>query len=411
MAATSSPDGSGNAAHTATDAVAHTATAAGTIPALDGLRALAVLTVFLSHSGLEHVIPGGLGVTLFFVISGYLITTLMRVEHQASGRIDFARFYLRRALRLLPPLFIVTTLAGLLGATGLINGTFTGLGLAAALSYFGNYFLIAHDFKGMPGGLGVVWTLAIEEHYYLLFPPLALLLLGVGRRAVTLATLGGLCAAVLAWRCWLQAHGASVDYLTMATDTRIDAILVGSALALLNNPWLDPQSAPAHAPASDAAPGLPAWAQAALCAAVLLFTLADRDEPFRATWRYTLQSLAMAGLIHVVVTQARQRAVAWLDTPVLVYLGTISYTVYLVHHIVLLGLARHWPQLGWFWLTLVGALLTLAVAEPMRRWVELPCARLRRRLHPAAPAAAPSGAAPSGAAPVAAQARRAAVWP
>jgi peptidoglycan/LPS O-acetylase OafA/YrhL len=75
----------------------------GNIPSLDGIRAIAVCVVFFAHSGLEHLIPGGLGVTIFFVLSGYLISTLMRMEHAASGALDFRAFYLRRLLRLMPP--------------------------------------------------------------------------------------------------------------------------------------------------------------------------------------------------------------------------------------------------------------------------------------------------------------------
>jgi peptidoglycan/LPS O-acetylase OafA/YrhL len=85
--------------------------------------------------------------------------------------------------------------------------------------------------------------------------------------------------------------------------------------------------------------------------------------------------------------------VRWLDAAPLVYLGTVSYTVYLVHHVFLLGFAKHWPQAGWLTVTVAAAVATLAVAEPMRRWVEVPCARLRQRLHRAAPPAA--AAAPS----------------
>jgi peptidoglycan/LPS O-acetylase OafA/YrhL len=358
-----------------------------TIPTLDGLRAIALLTIFFTHSGLEHFIPGGMAVTLFFGISGFLITTLMRIEYAQRGRLDLKRFYMRRGLRLLPPLFIVTAAVGLAGATGLINGRFTALGVAAVLGYFGNYFLIAHDFNGMPGGLGVVWTLAIEEHYYLCFPPLALLLLHIGRVRVTAALLGGLCAVVLAWRFWLVNHGASVDYLTMATDTRIDATLLGSMLALVRSPWLDREL-----PLLPFAPRLPAWFIASLCFAALAWSLIDRQPDFRATWRYTLQSLAVIGLIHLAVTHSKHRAVRWLDAAPLVYLGTVSYSVYLVHHVFLLGVAKHWPQGGWFGVTLAAALGTLAVAEPMRRWVEQPCARLRQRLHRVAPATAPAAA-------------------
>lgn len=346
--------------------------ASGAIPSLDGMRAIAVLLVFFAHSGLDHYLPGGFGVTVFFVLSGFLITTLMRIEHSRTGRIDFKGFYLRRFLRLMPPLAIVLALAALLSAASLIDGHFSWSGLLSALFYVGNYHLIANDFHGMPGGIGVVWSLAIEEHYYLLFPPLALLLLRDGRTARAVWVLGLLCAAVLAWRCWLVWHGATAHYLTMATDTRVDAILIGSLMAIARNPWLDPEPAVA---------GLADWALAGACLALLLATVLYRSEVFRLTLRFTLQGVAVAGLIHLAVARADRRALAWLNAAPLIYIGSISYTIYLAHHMILLGLAKHWPQLGWFGLTLAGAVLTLAVAEPMRRWVDRPFARLRQRLH------------------------------
>jgi peptidoglycan/LPS O-acetylase OafA/YrhL len=181
-----------------------------------------------------------------------------------------------------------------------------------------------------------------------------------------------LCAAVLAWRYWLVYHGASEAYLTMATDTRIDAILIGCLMGLARNPWLD------GAPAPNA---LRDYGTAALCIAVLLGTLLYRDETFRVTARYTLQSVSLAGLLYLAVARADRAPFRWLNARPLVYIGTISYTIYLSHDVILSGLAAHWPQWSWALSTIVGALLTLAVAEPMRRWVELPCARLRKRLH------------------------------
>lgn len=346
--------------------------ATGAIPSLDGIRAVAVALVFFAHGAFENLVPGGLGVTIFFVLSGYLITTLMRVEHARSGAISYRDFYLRRLLRLMPPLFIVVAAAGLLSALSIIDGGFTPGGMSAALFYFGNYHVIAHDFRGMPAGLGVVWSLAIEEHYYLFYPPLAALLLRVGRVGLSVTVLSMLCVAVLAWRYWLVFHGGSEGHLTMSTDTRVDAILVGCLMALLRNPWLDRVPAPK---------ALHDWAIAAACIAVLLGTLMYRDEVFRLTVRYTLQSLAIAPLIYLAVARADRLPFRWLNARPLVYIGTISYTIYLSHHVILLGLEKHWPQLGWIWLTLAGAVLTLAVAEPMRRWVEQPCARLRKRLH------------------------------
>lgn len=267
---------------------------------------------------------------------------------------------------------IVVALAALLSAVSLIDGEFTPSGLFSALFYLGNYHVIANDFHGMPGGVGVVWSLAIEEHFYLFYPPLAVLLLRVGRAGLSAALLALLCALVLGWRCWLVLHGASVEYVSMATDTRVDSILVGCLLALWRNPWLDPVAVPSERHTG---------AVASISIAVLLGTFLYRDEVFRLTARYTLQSLAIAALLYLAIARADRRPFRWLSARPLVYLGQVSYTVYLSHHMILLGLAWHWPQLHWAWLMLAGAALTLAVAEPMRRWVDLPCARLRQRLH------------------------------
>jgi peptidoglycan/LPS O-acetylase OafA/YrhL len=346
--------------------------AGNTIPSLDGIRAIAILLVFFAHSGLENYIPGGLGVTIFFVLSGYLITTLMRSEYAKVGGIRYRMFYLRRLLRLMPPLFIIVTLTGVLAAAGVIDGPFSLAGLLSVLFYYGNYHVIATDFHGIPAGLGVIWSLAIEEQYYLFYPPLIALLFWVGRAGVSAATLFGLCLAVLGWRYWLVWHGGSPAYLTMASDTRVDAILVGCLLAVWRNPWLDP--------VSPRKPGLDGLI-ISVCIAVLLGSLLYRDEVFRLTLRYTLQNLAVAPLLYLAVARSQRPLFRWLNSRVLVYIGSLSYTIYLCHHVILLGLAKQWPALGWGWLTLAAAVLTLAVAEPMRRWVEQPCAALRKRLH------------------------------
>ena len=80
------------------------------IPSLDGLRAVAFLLVFVAHSGLDNVVPGGFGVTVFFFLSGYLITTILRIEAQKTGTISLGKFYLRRAFRILPPLYVTLAL-------------------------------------------------------------------------------------------------------------------------------------------------------------------------------------------------------------------------------------------------------------------------------------------------------------
>ncbi len=346
---------------------------AGTqIPSLDGIRALAVSLVFLAHSGLDRFVPGGMGVTIFFVLSGYLITTLMRIEHTQTRGLSFRAFYLRRLLRLMPPLLIVVGAALLFSTWGWVGGHFTPLGLLSTLLYFGNYYDITHDFEGIPAGLGVLWSLAIEEHYYLLYPPLAALLLGFGRLAWSVSVLSLLCVAILGWRVWLVHHGASEAYLTMATDTRVDAILAGCILALWHNPWLDPVSAPNRARDT---------CLALVCIGLVLWTLLDRDPVFRLTLRYTVQAAALAPLIYLAVARSRQWPFRWLNSRPLVYLGSVSYTIYLVHHMILLALPRLWPHANEILEAIGSALITLLAAELMRRSVDVPFAKLRRRLH------------------------------
>ena len=143
----------------------------GAIPSLDGLRAIAVLIVLVSHSGYGETVPGGLGVTIFFFLSGYLITTLILDEQTRTETINVRHFYLRRAFRLLPPLLITLAIAYTLVAAGLLGGGFSWGGLTSQLFYFANYYGIffAHE-NSIPDGTGILWSLAVEEHFYIVFP-------------------------------------------------------------------------------------------------------------------------------------------------------------------------------------------------------------------------------------------------
>ena len=342
------------------------------IASLNGIRALAVALVFFSHGGLALFVPGGLGVTVFFVLSGFLITTLLRREYAAHGGIQLRAFYLRRVLRLMPPLFVVVVAATLLSSLGVISGDFTLRGLFSVLFYFGNYHVIANDYHGIPEGLGVVWSLAVEEHYYLLYPPLAMILLHQARTGLSVTVLALLCLLILGWRCWLALNGASEAYLMMATDTRADSILTGCLMAFWRNPAIEAPTA-IHLRRDITI--------AIACGLILILTLTYRNDLFRVTARYTLQSLAIAPLIVLAIIHAERAPCRWLNSKPLAYLGSISYTIYLSHQLILFFVMRHWPQLGAMATLAIAALLTLAVAETMRRWVEKPCARWRKQLH------------------------------
>ncbi len=113
------------------------------IPSLDGVRAVAFFIVFIAHSMPHRNLPGGFGVTIFFFLSGYLITTLLRSEAQNSGTIDLKRFYLRRVLRIFPPCYITLSIVAVLSACGVLYNTESYKSLLAGYFYFSNYWNIS----------------------------------------------------------------------------------------------------------------------------------------------------------------------------------------------------------------------------------------------------------------------------
>jgi peptidoglycan/LPS O-acetylase OafA/YrhL len=342
------------------------------IPSLDGIRAVSFLIVFVAHAGLDGLVPGGFGVTVFFFLSGYLITTLLRREYARHGAISYQNFYIRRILRIFPPYYLVLSVATLLTLAGVLRGELAPGPVAAQLAYCYNYFVAFAGWDGVARGTGIYWSLAVEEHFYLVFPFVyALLQRSVPSRRGQFALLLAACAAVLAWRCVLVSLlGAADERTYVATDTRIDSILFGCALAVLGNPVLDRPGAPA-----------PRWVLAAvpLALAALLVSFAYRDAQFRETFRYTLQGLALMPLFIVAIRYPSAPPFALLNVRWVRFLGVLSYSLYLVHQVYLFALGE-W--LGWHPLPQGALALALAIATAAALYyaVERPCARLRRRL-------------------------------
>ena len=217
------------------------------LPGLDGLRALAVIAVLLYHAELPWIPGGFLGVEIFFVISGYLITTLLLAEWRQRGRIDLKTFWLRRARRLLPALYLllVVTLAY---AVVFLPGEVAGLrgDAIAALGYVTNWYLVlGHEsyFEaiGRPSLLKHLWSLAVEEQFYLLWPPVLALGLGVGarrwrERRVLLVALAVAAASALLMAL-LYRPEVDPSRVYFGTDTRATGLLIGAALAFAWTPW------------------------------------------------------------------------------------------------------------------------------------------------------------------------------
>ncbi len=306
---------------------------------LDGLRAIAVLAVLAYHAGFDPAQGGFLGVEIFFVISGYLITALLLAEHRRSGRIDPIRFWFRRARRLLPALFflLVATLAVAVVAVPEEIGRLRTDALAA-VAYVTNWHLIAGDRSyfetvGRPSLFMHLWSLAIEEQFYLLWPLALGVLLICGRRAALMLTLAGAIASAV-WMAVLFNPGTDPSRLYYGTDTRLTGLLLGAALAFV---WVPVVTA---GPIGSAIPRL--WTSRrvgrlvdgigmlGLVGLAGFIVGADAFAPFLYRGGLALVAVLTAAVIAAAV-HPRGRLGRLLDRGPMRWIGTRSYGIYLWH--------------------------------------------------------------------------------
>jgi peptidoglycan/LPS O-acetylase OafA/YrhL len=311
----------------------------GYMPALDGLRAVSILLVVLSHLGLGHIVPGGLGVTIFFFISGFIITHILLRENAKQGVVSLKGFYIKRFFRLGPALLLYVLVS--VAFFALVGKPLLLVDIAAAVLYWANYHRIFHGWstETVWPPLSIIWSLAVEEHFYFAFP---LLLVALRRRlGLLLALLVASCASVLAWRLHLVL-GVGLEHLAPArtyeaTDTRIDSIVFGCVLSVLI------ARAAVRGPVAADALLRRLGSPAALLvgAALMLASLAYRNEAFRETWRYSLQGIALMPLfVHLFVLERRDALQRLLASPPMVFVGKISYSLYLHHWLALCALAQ-----------------------------------------------------------------------
>lgn len=204
-------------------------------PELDGVRGISILLVLLLHLGFSFFSGGFLGVDIFFVLSGFLITSLLAQEFESSGSISLKRFYIRRALRLMPAVGVYLLLNGIYAFLFLDRekAALIYQGILLSLSYVSNWvFALVPSVK--IGPLGITWSLAIEEQFYFAWPLILLLLLKLRiRRPVVLIMIVIAIAALTLHRKFLMEGGAPIERLYYASDTRADSLLVGCLVALL----------------------------------------------------------------------------------------------------------------------------------------------------------------------------------
>jgi peptidoglycan/LPS O-acetylase OafA/YrhL len=390
------------------------------LPALDGLRAVAVVAVLLWHADVVSVRGGFLGVESFFVVSGYLITSLLWTERMATGRTSLRGFWLRRARRLLPALYLllVGVMAGLVigGATWFepwreLVAKARGDAAAAAV-YVSNWYQLQSqqsyfDVTARPSPFRHLWSLAVEEQFYVLWPLLLLVLVFVwrGDRARIAATVFFLAAAsalAMAFTFILRHEpSASVPYdpsrLYYGLDTRAGGLLLGCALALVWRPW---ERADAGRFPVVLGRRLPAWwadtaAGSGLLVLLVCFWRLASEAPFVYTGGLQLVAVATALVIAGTALPGTLTSRLLGVTP-LVALGRRSYSLYLWHWPVYVvtrpGLDIPWSPGPTLLLRLA---LSAALAELSYRYVEVPVrngalGRGIRRVRSTARAASPA---------------------
>jgi peptidoglycan/LPS O-acetylase OafA/YrhL len=326
-----------------------------------------VLAVLLFHADLPLVSGGVAGVTLFFVLSGYLIASLLLREREETGGIDLSRFFARRALRLLPAL--VTVMIALV-VIGLSAGDASGLAEDSllTLAYLANWARAAGDPMGW---WNHAWSLAVEEQFYLL-APLGLLALTRGRWAGSRTVIAILALGVVAatlWRLALIESGVSPARIYFGTDTRMDALLLGCLLATVR--MRHPRWIPGRAV------GAVAVATFVVLAALPLIDL------FGPGTGYALIAVASVGVV-VGALRDDQRWTGLSSRP-LVWLGDRSYSLYLVHVPVFMYLNHVLHGVEPAVRVGTAVLVSVALSTALFRYVEQPFRRgLPRRFSPRA---------------------------
>ncbi len=348
---------------------------------LDGLRAVAVIAVVLYHADVAWIPGGFLGVDVFFVLSGFLITSLLLVELDRSGGIDFKNFYIRRARRLLPALFAVLAVTAVLVATVAYDGA-AGFrrDLPGALFYYSNWLSIFtqtsyFEFIGRPPMLKHLWSLAVEEQFYIFWPAIALFAYRLrGARAVGLVALGRGAAVDAGHDDRLvrrrHARGGRSEPLYFGTDTHAMGVCVGAALAVV---WRPGRTSPVLA--RQARMVITGAGVAGLLLLVLMFTGLGEFSTFLYRGGFLVVALVSA----VVVAASSHRGVlfgTWLGMRPMRWVGERSYGIYLWHWPLFLVTRPgvDIPVDGIVALVLRVAML-LGIAELSYRYLEMPVRR------------------------------------
>jgi peptidoglycan/LPS O-acetylase OafA/YrhL len=345
------------------------------MPALDGFRAVAAFSVVLAHGTGLTLFDG---VTAFFVLSGFLITTLLLREREATGAVSVRAFYLRRTLRIFPAYYACVAASYLIDH---VAGNPWPSGLApSAVAYVVNYF---NAFHGHPNtSIAHLWSLGVEEQFYLLWPAVFIVLARFGltflRSGLVVLILAG-----VAWRSLLYFGGfVGQAYLYNAFDARFDNLAIGCLLAVV--------ATNVRTAAIATRIGASAW-MPLVTLGLMAVVLTGTSSIARHLIGFTVYA-ALVGVLIVQLLQLRgSRLWSWLDFAPIRFLGAISYPIYLYHGWGL-GVGEWLTVLPPFGRFVAGTIFTVAGAIGSFYVVERPFLTLKRRFTPRRQPSAASGA-------------------
>lgn len=351
------------------------------IPAIDGLRAIAVIAVMFYHLGFTWIPGGFLGVDLFFVISGYVITRLLLDSIAESGGLDLRGFYIARARRLLPALLFMlvsTTIAIGIWAPDTIKRLLTDTPFA--LTGTMNWWLVAHhqdyfESIGRPPLLQHTWSLAVEAQFYLIWPLILYFILKrFGKKVIPVASLAIAAAsgiALLFVSFSLDASNSSkVSHVYFGTDTHSIGLFLGAALAVS---WI-PQNFKVNVSkkAQDFIDGVGIFGFIGILASFLFI---DETQPTLYKIAFPLAGLFGAAIVMSVVHPA-SRFAPILQSPVLLWIGERSYSIYLWHWVIFQVTRPSVDLAGQEWaLYALRILIVFALSDISLRYIELPIRR------------------------------------
>lgn len=340
---------------------------------IDAMRAYAVMVVVVAHAGLGMILPGGSGVTIFFSISGFIITYLLLRERDKTGGFSVRGFYRRRFYKIFPPLIVAIVIPSLVWA---VSNPIDWRAFFAQILFVFNWFKIDQIPLVLPGS-GVVWSLSIEEQFYIVF---ALVWLAIVRTRhwlrITLITAIFVAAWSTTARILLAGDPSRVYY---GTDTRLDGIAYGVIAAVAFYTW-QTRGEPANLVVRIFSSNWALWAAVAM----YLVTLLIRDEWFRSTFRFSIQSIAACVVIVYGLLPGTglsrtllHRISTWRPVETI---GLASYSIYLVHLVISGLLAPLFIGLPQPVALIAQVIAGCAAGITMYYWVEVPSHRLRIRL-------------------------------